>query len=194
MRVSLIEKGTAMRKQSKRVAITKESIEVAYLELLEEKTEGKITVKEVCERAKVNRTTFYKYYEDAEALSKLTREHVLDCVENLLKETIPDNHSDTFEFISQIIMVINRDNRIRKITLLFHENDFRQQLEELIWKYYYKYKYGSNLSEEEWIITTYAKHGLMGLLESWIEEGMTISSEKLANQMIMIAQRIRGVK
>ena len=53
-----------MRKQSKRVAITKESIEVAYLDLLEENHERKITVKDVCERAGVNRTTFYKYYED----------------------------------------------------------------------------------------------------------------------------------
>lgn len=47
-----------------RTRFTKKVIVEAFLSLLREKTLSKITVKEVCEIADINRSTFYKYYLD----------------------------------------------------------------------------------------------------------------------------------
>ena len=183
-----------MSKQAKRVALTKETIEVAYLDLLEMRQGSKITVKEVCERAAVNRTTFYKYYEDGDYLGKVVRQHILEYLEQLLQETIPENYSDTYEFLSQVILNIYRDPRIRKLPLLYHEDEFRMQVEQMIRKYYFNPKFGTRLSEDEWIRATYCQCGFMGLMESWINEGMSISPEKIANTVILMSKSIRGRK
>lgn len=47
-----------------RTRFTKKVIVEAFLSLLREKTLSKITVKEVCKIADINRSTFYKYYLD----------------------------------------------------------------------------------------------------------------------------------
>ena len=71
-----------MRKQSKRVAITKRSIETAYLDILSDNSDGKMTVKEVCTRSGVNRTTFYKYYNDLADLGHSVRQGILKELED----------------------------------------------------------------------------------------------------------------
>lgn len=48
--------------ENRRIQITKRMLKEALLELLEEKDIKKITIYELCERANINRTTFYKYY------------------------------------------------------------------------------------------------------------------------------------
>ncbi len=48
--------------------MTKAMIKDAMLELLSEKTLPKITVRELCLKADVNRATFYKYYDNPYAL------------------------------------------------------------------------------------------------------------------------------
>ena len=50
--------------ENRRVKYSKKLIQDSLLQLLQEKPLEKITVKELCERADVNRGTFYRYYED----------------------------------------------------------------------------------------------------------------------------------
>ena len=45
-----------------RVQKTMAAIDRAFSELLVEKDYGKIAVKELCERARINKKTFYAYY------------------------------------------------------------------------------------------------------------------------------------
>lgn len=45
-----------------RVRLTKQMIHKALVELLDEKNIDKISITELCKRATINRTTFYKYY------------------------------------------------------------------------------------------------------------------------------------
>ena len=49
-------------KQDRRVRYTKEALKQSLLDLMKEQPLEKITVKELCERADVNRSTFYVYY------------------------------------------------------------------------------------------------------------------------------------
>ena len=47
-----------------RVKVTKKMIFEAFLNILKNKPIAKMTVKEICFAAGINRTTFYKYYKD----------------------------------------------------------------------------------------------------------------------------------
>ena len=51
-----------MKKENQRVIITKQMLRNALLRLLENKHIDKVSVKELCEEAGVNRSTFYRYY------------------------------------------------------------------------------------------------------------------------------------
>jgi len=50
------------KKEDRRTALTKRMLKDAMIEMLKEKDIYHISIRELCERADVNRTTFYKYY------------------------------------------------------------------------------------------------------------------------------------
>ncbi len=50
--------------ENRRVRLTKQMIKDSFIDLLKEKNIRKITVRELCQVADVNRATFYKYYKD----------------------------------------------------------------------------------------------------------------------------------
>ena len=52
-----------------RVKKTRRAIQKAFIALLREKPIEKITVKEIAERAEINKTTFYSHYETLDALT-----------------------------------------------------------------------------------------------------------------------------
>ncbi len=65
------------RSESKYFA-TAERMDAAFLELLEEKDFAYITVKEICARAGVNRSTFYLHYETIADLLAESAQHIID--------------------------------------------------------------------------------------------------------------------
>lgn len=71
----------------KRIQKTKYAIKKAFMELRQKKPLEKITVKELCELAYINKSTFYSHYEDIYALSDaLEYEMVLEIVSSIPKD------------------------------------------------------------------------------------------------------------
>lgn len=48
--------------ENQRVRLTKKMLKIALMELLKEKPIEKITIRELCSKAEINHTTFYKHY------------------------------------------------------------------------------------------------------------------------------------
>lgn len=67
-----------MRKSDARVRYTQRMIKESFLSLLKEKPINKITVKEVCELAELNRATFYSHYSDCFALMESIEQELLN--------------------------------------------------------------------------------------------------------------------
>lgn len=67
-----------MRKSDARVRYTQRILKESFLSLLREKPVNKITVKEVCELAELNRATFYAHYSDCFALLENIEQELLD--------------------------------------------------------------------------------------------------------------------
>ena len=63
-----------------RVKKTKRAIQRAFIELLREKPIEKITVKEIAERAEINKTTFYAHYETLDALTDQMEQQTVQMV------------------------------------------------------------------------------------------------------------------
>ena len=57
-----------MNKENQRVKLTRQLLQNSLIELMQEKPIAKTTIKEICENADINRSTFYLYYADQYAL------------------------------------------------------------------------------------------------------------------------------
>ena len=83
-----------------RVRYTRMIIEQSFLELLGEKPISKITVTELCEKAQLNRATFYKHYLDIPDLMEKIEEDLFDKIRDYFNEKeiintyIKENKSD----------------------------------------------------------------------------------------------------
>ena len=74
-----------MRKTDARIRYTQGVLKQSLLSFLKEKPINKITVKEVCERAELNRATFYAHYSDCFALLESIEEDLLEAFQQSLK-------------------------------------------------------------------------------------------------------------
>lgn len=96
---------------------TEAAIRNAYQTLQDKNSEVKVS--DLCQMAMINKSTFYKHYEDMSALEKkVQREYI----ENILSETpyIHDAFNNTRMFCSSLIDVFN--SRRQELNRLFHHN------------------------------------------------------------------------
>ena len=74
-----------MKKSDARVRYTKRILKECLLTLLKKRPVNKITVKEVCELAELNRATFYTHYSDCFALMEDIEKELIDAFGQALK-------------------------------------------------------------------------------------------------------------
>ena len=65
------------KKEDRRIVKTRRALREALLDLIEEKGLDRVTVKELCERANLNRGTFYLHYRDVYDLLEQYTDDVL---------------------------------------------------------------------------------------------------------------------
>ena len=104
------------KRDDRRTQYSKRVIREALFELMQEKPLNKITVKELCERADVNRSTFYAYYTDIYDLDrKLIKEffrmqrsfinaslEILDKKPDVTNLTVKDFYEITYLHLSKV--------------------------------------------------------------------------------------------
>ena len=94
-----------MKKSDARVRYTQRVLKESFLSLLRNKPVNKITVKEVCELAELNRATFYSHYSDCFDLMEKIEREILDAFEQSLRLI---EGFDVTELISAIYAIIER--------------------------------------------------------------------------------------
>lgn len=74
------------KKEDRRVAMTKRMLKDALTEMLRRTDIYHVSIRELCQRADVNRTTFYKYYSSPFDLLGDMEKEFLDFLSNAIKE------------------------------------------------------------------------------------------------------------
>ena len=90
------------KRDDRRTQYSKRVIREALFELMQEKPLNKITVKELCERADVNRSTFYAYYTD-----------IFDLDRKIIKEFFRMQRS----FINESLAILDAKPDITSLTV-----------------------------------------------------------------------------
>ena len=80
-----------MENKDYRVRVTKMLIRKEFTQLLKEKPVQSITVRELCERTGINRSTFYNHYQDVYDLLEQIENEMLGELNEHLKSISPEN-------------------------------------------------------------------------------------------------------
>lgn len=172
--------------ESRRTRYTRRAMQDALIELLRDQPLGSITVKALCERADVNRSTFYAHYASIEELlhdiEDETMAWVTTALEQLLAQPDPVGIEHVIERICQYIA----DNRNHLQVLMRPKADigFQQQLLGLI---YSQRGVGEQLQSsagypaEAQMRMRFAVSGSIGLLQYWLATDLAASPESVSH-------------
>lgn len=166
-----------MNKAESKYFNTAKLMNMAFLYLLEKKEFDKITVKEICEKAGVNRSTFYLHYETIddlllETVENLNREFK-DCFE--IKPSIIDKKSSmllTEEYLVPYLNFVKKNKRVIK-TIYSKPTLFNSQkvYMKMCTQFFYPALNTFNVGEKEkFYIFEFFTKGVVAIIKKWIEK------------------------
>lgn len=171
-------------KNDARVRYTTMRIKKAFLTCLAQKPVSKITVKEICDMAEINRATFYKHYEDTfDLLSKLEDE----AIEGMQKSILSCKKVSSQDILLTILKSI-KDTGNSYAVLTSQNGDpglaarisevFYQEFRPLIAK-----SLSGHTEDEQNAAYLFVAGGSGHLIAAWIKEGMQTPPEQVATDI-----------
>lgn len=176
--------------QDARVRYTKMMIQVNFVELLKKKPLNKITVKEICELAEINRATFYRYYADAYDVLDKMEDAILQELQGVIQASARD---DVTKMLVRMLEKIKDDGAL--YIALFSDNGdtrFPMKIFKLCYAEFEETirKKIPQLTETQRVWTySYIAQGSSGILNYWISDGMAETPEEVAG---FIARLVSG--
>ncbi len=176
--------------ENQRVRLSKQLLKDSLIRLLNKKSIHNISVREVCENAQINRTTFYKYYG--------SQYDLLECIENELLTEIDGclDPSDNNNFYIRLEKVLSyaMDN-IELCRLLFNNNvdpEFPGKLISLprIQEMLSQQFNGGYNEDEVKYISCFIVNGGFGIMRQWINAVNPESPKSIASLIDSIFSRL----
>ena len=167
----------------RRVKYTKKVIKETFLSLLEEKDISNISVKELCEKADINRGTFYRYYEDIYDLLKKIEEEFIEEVKNSNSMIHMSKHS-IYTFTKEILEVFENNKKL--VRILFNADSNIYFLDEVLEIAYEKCigNWESNVDSDSYNelenAVVFIFNGALGVINYWIKNDFNTPSNELA--------------
>lgn len=120
-----------------RVIKTKKNIREAFLELRKKHSLDAIKVNVLCEKAMVNKTTFYNHYQDIYELSEELEKEVVDRFFENFKD-IDMMLTDANRFINGMHIALESESDMLHILFIDKLDELIERMENTIQKYYEK--------------------------------------------------------
>ena len=171
-------------KQSRKTRYTQMALKDSLIDLMKEKSISQITIKELCEKADVNRTTFYAHYADQHQLLHSIEDETLSWV----KDTIAgfSGKTEKKDFIRNIERIfeylIENKNHIQVLMSVQGDIAFQRNLMIVIYE-----QCGTWLTDD--LLTGVAKselyfvflvNGSVGLIQHWLKSGMKETAREMS--------------
>ena len=175
----------------RRVRYTKKVIQESFVRLLGEKELSRITVKEICEVADVNRATFYAHYADAYDLMTKMQEELLENVHVYLANGIKrDTMSISLEIVEKIFIYIQENAELCRL-LLSERGDitFQKRVLKLAYELNMESvtRHGRISKEDAEFIYAFTLTGCVGAIQKWLNDDMQKSPQYMARMITQFA-------
>ena len=179
-------------KESRRTRYTRSAMQDALIELMDGRPLSTITVKALCERADVNRSTFYAHYANIEELLADIEDETMAWVTAALDQLLADPGRANVERIIERICayIASNRNHLRVLMSPQADVDFQQRLLVLIYsrrEVAERMQPASGSTEEAQMRMHFAVSGSIGLIQHWLATGSKASPEMMARIILSMA-------
>jgi len=154
--------------ENQRVRLSKQLLKDSLIRLLHEKSIHTISVREICENAQINRTTFYKYYGSQYDLLESIENELLTNIDGHLGRSSDESYHNRLQKVLAYVM----DN-IELCRLLFNNNvdpEFPGRLISLprIQEMLTQQLTGRHSEDEVKYLSCFIVNGGFGIMRQWI--------------------------
>lgn len=162
-------------KESRKTRYTRMALREGLIELMKLKPIDKITIKELCEAADLNRTTFYAYYKDPYDLLYEIEDEILSLIKSTIAELVGKNRPEMLKRIEGVLQyVVDNDKPLRVLMSEQGDVNFQRQLMSAIYRQVgimpREFRSGDEAARELYFV--FIVQGSVGLIQHWLKNGL----------------------
>jgi len=180
-------------KADRRVKYTKMVLQDSLVGLLKQKPITKISIKEICEAADINRSTFYAHYVDQYDLFNQIQQAFFNEINEYLRDyNIKEYEAESLQTMQRIFDYITENAELCKVMLGEHGDiELQKQVMMIVQRQCMKEWQGVNQIDGEMMeyLYLFATNGSIGIVQQWLQSGMKKSTREMAELVIKLAYR-----
>lgn len=172
-----------MKKYPKQTEMTKINFQEAFWTLYSKQNIDKITVKDICNLAGYNRSTFYQYYTDIyDMLHKLESRLLEEVYEFVIQLVEQANNLNASQVMQTIFELFAQNNKIISVLYGSHgDKEFNHKVVEYLKPLWIKYFINTdNLTPAEVdLLVEYYISGIISMYQKWFNDQNGVSLERI---------------
>ena len=168
--------------------ITRESLEISLMQLLEKKELKKITISELVERAGVSRAAFYRNYSSKEQI-----------LEEIFKNTVQGitDKLEEFNFKTEMyqiwLFLFKEAKKEARVISLAIDYNFEKLLTQAVFDFLEKRNRNAKKTTNSYMNSFWSSAVVSGLSQ-WIKDGMKVPAEKIASLGLPLFPQKKKIK
>jgi len=174
--------------ENRKIRYTKMVLRDSLMELMTTQSILSVSIKDICERADISRSTFYAHYKDQYDLLRQIEEETLGYFEDMLNK-YKDKHSkkETAQMLEEMLTYIATNGN--SIQVLLSENgdlSFQKKLFQHFTNHNLVTKYFSEKQQDDetkMYYSVFLINGYIGLVQHWLKTNMSIPVPQLAKML-----------
>lgn len=179
-------------KVDRRVKYTKMILKQSFVSLLKTKPIAKISIKEICDIADINRATFYSHYTDQHDLLKQVENELLNDI-NIYLDSLSFDNNDTeaFQIMCKIFEYIKENSELCSVLLGINgDREFQKNVMMIVQKQCISRWTNKdvNLEIAEYIYS-FAASGSIEIIQKWLQSGMDRSTNEMGELVLKLANQ-----
>ncbi|WP_018751981.1 TetR/AcrR family transcriptional regulator [Paenibacillus sanguinis] len=172
---------------NQRERLTKLLLKQSLIKLLRDRNISKISVKELCNSADINRSTFYLHYANVYELLSQVEKEIIDNTHEYLAKI--EAHDHDIRYILAFLDYIKKNDELFTI-MLFKTNEpvsFAQRLINEVLLNIDSYLQLSVPEKVKPYTYAYLVNGCLAIIQEWIRENYSLSSNEVAQLIFSLA-------
>ena len=168
--------------------ITRESLEISLMQLLEKKELKKITISELVERAGVSRAAFYRNYSSKEQI-----------LEEIFKNTVQGitDKLEEFNFKTEMyqiwLFLFKEAKKEARVISLAIDYNFEKLLTQAVFDFLEKRNRNAKKTTNSYM-NSFWSSAVVSVLSKWIKDGMKVPAEKIASLGLPLVPQKKKIK
>ncbi|MBU9720188.1 MULTISPECIES: TetR/AcrR family transcriptional regulator [Bacillaceae] len=181
-----------IEKLDRRQKYTRKVLKESFIKRMQEKPLSAITIKEVCESADINRSTFYSHYKDIYDLAFQIEDNIIEDISATLSAYNYSKNEEALQMTEKLLEYI-AENRDSCQTLFSEHGDPRFQKKVMMLAHTHLLKTleveNTNVPYNSEYLSLYIANGSIHVVQHWLKSGMKESPKEIAELITKLAKR-----